>query len=184
MRILHPSAQQHARLGPRLSVRALLVAAALVAVAACGARGGLFGPEYEYEEDLTLSLDGSATMIVNASLPALAALRGLRVPADAQTRADEIRSGIERLYASPYAQITRVTQWTRYGRRFVGIRLNVPDIRLLSKAAPFAWERFELTTAGDEATYRDTLGASAFTPGTLSNVGWNGRELVAFRLHL
>lgn len=169
-----------------LRVRALLAAVLALAVAGCsrGSVAGLFGPEYEYEEDLTLSLDGSATMIVNASLPALAALRGITVTADAHTRADQIRSQIEHLYSSPYATVVRVSQWTRHGRRFVGIRLTVPDIRQLPKAAPFAWEHFELKTAVDEVSYRDTLGPSAFTRGTLSNVGWQGNELVAFRLHL
>lgn len=169
-----------------LSVRALLATVLALAAVGCSRGGvaGLLGPEYEYEEDLTLSLDGSATMIVNASLPALAALRGINISADAHTRSDQIRSQIEHVYASPYASVVRISQWTRHGRRFVGVRLNVPDIRQLPKAAPFAWERFELKAAGDEVSYRDTLGPSAFKPGTLSNVGWQGNELVAFRLHL
>lgn len=168
------------------SVSVLLAALVALAVAGCSGGGvaGLLGPEYEYEEDLTLSLDGSATMIVNTSLPALAALRGLSVAADAHTPSTEIRSQIERLYSSPYASIARVSQWSRHGRRYVGIRLNVPDIRQLSKSAPFSWEKFELTTDGDEVRYRDTLGPPAFKPGTLTNVGWQGSELVAFRLHL
>ena len=32
--------------------------------------------------------------------------------------------------------------------------------------------------------FRQTIGASALRPGTLQNVGWDGSELVAFRLHL
>jgi thiosulfate dehydrogenase [quinone] large subunit len=32
--------------------------------------------------------------------------------------------------------------------------------------------------------YRQTLGTSALRPGTLRNFGWDGSELVAFRLHL
>jgi hypothetical protein len=32
--------------------------------------------------------------------------------------------------------------------------------------------------------FTQTVGASAFRPGTLSNVGWTGKEIVAFRLHL
>jgi hypothetical protein len=164
---------------------ALLAIVLALAVAGCsGGVRALLGPEYEYEEDLTLALDGSATIIVNTSLPALAALRGLDVAADANTPSDQIRSQIDHLYSSPYASVVRVSQWTRHGRRFVGIRLSVPDIRRLSKSAPFAWEHFELKTDGDEVTYRDALGPSAFKRGTLSNVGWQGNELVAFRLHL
>ena len=170
---------------PSPSVRALLAAVLAVAVAGCSGRvSSLLGPEYEYEEDLTLSLDGSATMIVNTSLPALAALRAIDIAADPHTRADQIRSQIQQAYSSPYATVVRVSQWTRYGRRFVGVRLSVPDIRQLWKSPAFAWEHIALSTVGDEILYRDTLGPSGFKPGSLTNVGWKGNELVAFRLHL
>ena len=53
--------------------RAVLGALALAA-AACGS--DLFGREYEYEEEIYLKVDGSATVVVNASLAALSALRG------------------------------------------------------------------------------------------------------------
>ena len=49
--------------------------------------GGLFGKVYEYEEDLYLSLDGSAELIVNASIPALVTLRGLDLPLDPAAQA-------------------------------------------------------------------------------------------------
>ena len=49
-------------------MRAAAVAIVLAAlVAACNGRSGPLGPEYEYEEDLTLSLTGSGTLVVNAS---------------------------------------------------------------------------------------------------------------------
>ena len=32
--------------------------------------------------------------------------------------------------------------------------------------------------------FRQAIGPSAFQPGTLKNVGWSGRELVGFRVHL
>ena len=49
--------------------------------AACGggdgdSGGGGFFRQYQYEEEVYLSLDGTATVYVNASLPALNALRG------------------------------------------------------------------------------------------------------------
>ena len=47
----------------------------LTAVVACSGRGGLFR-QYEYEEDMCVSRDGSATVYVNSSVPALDALRG------------------------------------------------------------------------------------------------------------
>ncbi len=62
-----------------IRVAAVLVALVLsVVAAACG--GGLFGKVYEYEEDVYVSLDGSAELIVNASIPALVTLRGIDLP--------------------------------------------------------------------------------------------------------
>ena len=73
--------------------------------AACDGRSGPLGPEYEYEEDLTLSLDGSATLIVNASMPALVALRGLPLNPDPTDRAAiSSTKQIEELYTSSYTQ--------------------------------------------------------------------------------
>ena len=153
---------------------------AVLAVSACG--GGLFGKRYEYEEDVTLDLDGSAVLIVNASIPALVALRGLDLdPANTRVDRDKVRA----LYSSPVSQVIRVSRpWRRAGRRFVQIRVETQDIRNLSAAAPFAWSKYELVAGGGEHAYRQTVGASALKRGTLTNVGWDGSELVAFRLHL
>lgn len=153
----------------------------LVASASC-ASGSLFGKRYEYEEDLTLALDGSATLTINASIPALVALRGLDLDMSG-SRVD--RDRIRALYQSPVAEVRRVSRpWRRSGRSYVQIRVQTPDIRRLSEAAPFNWSRYELTRKGDETVYRQTVGPSAFKPGTLKNVGWTGAEVVAFRLHL
>ena len=82
-------------------LRAALAAAVIVALASasisCG--GGVFGKQYEYEEDTTIALDGSATIVVNASLAALATLRGLEVPVDPNARPD--RDKIRDLYSTP-----------------------------------------------------------------------------------
>jgi hypothetical protein len=164
----------------RAAVLAVLMA---FAVARCGGRApAIFGPQYEYEEDLTLSLDGSATLVVNASLPALVVLHGLPLPIDPAERVDQDR--IRQLYTSSYAQVARISTWTRAKRRFVGITLRVPDIRALSKAAPFSWSTYDLHQEDGMTLFKQTLGASAFKPGTMPNVGWTGSELVAFRLHL
>src|SRR4051794_32218705 len=57
-------------------VRAAVIAImAAMAAAGCGSVAGLF-QQYEYEEEVYLSLDGTATVYVNASIPALNALRG------------------------------------------------------------------------------------------------------------
>ena len=162
------------------ALRAALLLA-LAATAAC-APGSFFGKQYEYEADLTLALDGSATLTINASIPALVALRGLDLDtSDGRVDRERIRA----LYETPVSDVRRVSRpWRRSGRRYVQIRIAIPDVRRLSEAPPFSWSRYELTTKDDETIYRQTVAASAFKPGTLKNVGWTGSEIVAFRLHL
>jgi hypothetical protein len=166
------------------SARVLLVAAVVAgAMAAAACTGGVFGKQYEYEEDLYLSLDGSATLIVNASIPALVALRGIDLDLNPATRPnlDRIRAA----YQSPVTEVTRVpAPWRRAGRRFVQVRVHVKDIRKLNEATPFAWSRYALTAQNGHHIFEQQVGASALRPGTLQRVGWSGAEIVAFRLHL
>jgi hypothetical protein len=165
----------------RMRAAALAVLMALAA-ARCGGRApAIFGPQYEYEEDVTLSLDGSATMVVNASIPALVVLRGLSLPTDPAARVD--RDRVRALYTSPYAQVMRVSTWTRAKRHFVCVTLRVADIRELPKAPPFSWSSYDLHQENGLTIFKQTLGAPAFKAGTMPNVGWNGSALVAFRLH-
>jgi hypothetical protein len=170
--------------GMSLSARAILLAIVVAgAVAGAACRGGIFGKQYEYEEDLFLSMDGSATVIVNASIPALVALRGLQLDTNPSSRPnlDTIRAA----YQSPVSEVTRVSPpWRRAGRRFVQIRVTVNDVRRLSEAAPFAWSRYSLVAKNGHHVFQQQVGASALRPGTLQNVGWKGSEIVAFRLHL
>jgi hypothetical protein len=169
--------------GARWCARAVVVALALVVMAAPGCGGsGLFGKVYEYDEDLYVSLDGSADLIVNASIPALAALRGLDV--DARSTSD-LRDRVRAAYSSPATEVTRVSRpWRRRGRKYVQVRMRVPDVRNLSEAGPFSWSTYELTAQGGLSVFKQTIGPSALRPGTLRNVGWTGEELVAFRLHM
>ena len=158
-----------------------VVFVAAAAGAAC--KGGIFGKQYEYEEDLYLSLDGSATLIVNSSIPALVALRGLDLDLNPVTRPDLNR--IRAAYQSPVTEVTRVSPpWRRAGRRFVQVRLNIKDIQKLGETPPFSWSRYTLTVQNGHHVFEQKVGASALRPGTLQNVGWNGSEIVAFRLHL
>jgi hypothetical protein len=159
---------------------AALVLAVLIG-SACGA-GGFVGKRYEYEEDVTISLDGSATLTINTSIPALVALRGLDLdPANSRVDRDKIRAA----YESPVTEVTRVSRpWRRSGRRFVQIRIKTADIRRLGEAAPFAWSNYQFTADGGAHTFKQVVGPSALKPGSLTNVGWTGSELVAFRLHL
>ena len=165
-------------------MRAALLAIVVTALAAsCGGRGPL-GPEYEYEEDLTLRLNGSATLIVNASVPALVALRGLPLSPDLRTRGDQLKKQIQDLYATPHTRVGRISMWTRHGRRFVGIHLTVSDIRSLPQARPFAWSSYVVREQGEEIAFRHTLSRIGVTPAPPPDAGWQGHELVAFRLHL
>jgi len=160
-----------------------IIVMAAAAVAACGGRGlSPIGPEYEYEEDLTLGLDGSATMTVNASVPALIALRGLPLNADPLVRADQLKAQVRDVYASPYADVRRVSTWSRHGRRYVGVYLRIPDIRNLPKTAPFSWATYELRRDGEEMLFKQSL--SQRPAAAPADAGWKGNELVAFRLHL
>lgn len=165
----------------RLGRVALVCLVSAAAFAACGG-GGFFGKVYEYEEDLYISLDGSADVIVNASLPALATLRGLEVDTDPAAGVD--RDRIRALYESPVTEVTRVSRpWRRNGRNFVQVRVSVDDIRRLSDARPFGWSKYELAGSDTEYMFRQVVGPSAHRPGTLQNVGWTGGEVVAFRVH-
>ena len=163
-------------------MRAALVAIVLAAIAAaCGGRNPL-GTEYEYEEDLTLSMDGSATLVVNASILALDALKGMSLDPDPAARTDQLRDQVRALYESPHTTVGRISTWTRRGRRFVGVHVGVPDIRSLPKAAPFAWATYEIRPEGEQVTFRQTLSKPPAPGRPLP--AWRGDEIVAFRLHL
>lgn len=169
-------------MSPRPQARALLALLfALAAATSCA--GGLYGKTYEYEEDLYVSLDGSARLIVNASIPALVALRGLDLQTDPSARLD--RDKVRAAYTSPVAKVTRVSRgWRRAGRQFVQIQLAVPEVGRLHEAAPFGWSKYAMSAANGEHVFKQRVEGSAFKPGTLQKVGWTGQEIVAFRLHL
>jgi len=146
---------------------------------ACSGTGTLFR-QYEYEEEIYLSLDGSATVYVNSSLAALNALRGTTFDVNPEARVDT--AAVRAYFSTPVTRVVRVSQSRRSNRRFVHVRLDVDDIRKLGDAPPFAWSKYQLIHDGDQYKYLQTVGApAAKDPGA---VGWNGSELVAFRLHL
>jgi hypothetical protein len=158
------------------------LACILVVIAACGGQGARgLTRQYEYEEDVTLGLDGSAEIIVNASIPALVALHGLSLPVDPRARLD--RNEVRRAFESPVTDVTRVSRsWRRQGRRFIQVRLSVKDIRQLSRAAPFSWGTYELTKQDGRATFKERVQGPKREPVPAAK--WNGSELVAFKLHL
>jgi hypothetical protein len=161
----------------RIRVRACLIVCLLIGLAGCGGR--LFR-QYEYEEDVYVSLDGSATVYVNSSIAGLNALRGTAFDESPTARLD--RAGVGRYYSSANTHVARVSSTRRSNRRFVHVRLEVDDVRRLGDAPPFAWSSYRFEKRGDEFVYRQEIGRSA---GAARGRGvWSGRELVAFRLHL
>ena len=158
------------------SVLALFLFVVIVS-AACR---GTFSRKYEYEEDVYLDVDGSATVYVNASVPALVALRGVDLDPDARARFD--RRKVRAIFESPYTQVESVTGSRRDNRRYAHLRIDVPDVSKLNRAAPFAWSQYALERDGDLLKYHQQLGASAAR--AVADAGWTGEELVAIRLHL
>ena len=128
-----------------------------------------------------LSLDGSATVYVNASLAALDALRGASfdtsptAPIDREQVREFFTTAVTRVAATPATS-------RRNGRRFVHVRLLVADVRALGAATPFAWSTYEFGREGDVYVFRQAIGAAAGKPA--GDVGWTGGEVPGFRLHL
>lgn len=155
----------------------LLLSAVAWVCAGCQPR---FLRQFEYDEDIHLSLDGTAVIYVNASLPALAALRGADVDLSPGGRFD--RERIAALFDRPGVHVARVTSSRRHGRRFAHVRIEVSDIRRLPSTPMFSWATITFDRMGDLYRYREVLGASANK--AVGNVGWDGSELVGFKLHL
>lgn len=165
-----------------MRIRALVATAALAVVAmaaACTSSGGVFR-QYEYEEEIYLSLDGRATVYVNASIPALNALRGTSFDTAPNTPVD--RAAVRRFFETPLTHDIRLNVSLRSNRRFVHLKMDVDDVRRLSGAKPFDWSLYSFGRVGNLYVYRQVVGPSV--DKEVGNVGWTGRELVAFRLHL
>jgi hypothetical protein len=159
---------------------AALVAAAVVA-AACGSSGLL--RQYEYEEDIHISLNGTATVYVNASIAAIDRLRGAKLASEGTTRIDTER--VRAFFSTPVSHVIRVSRSRRNGRPFVHVRVEVDDIRHLAEAAPFAWSTYSFEREGDLYVYKQIVGRPSEKDVTsAAGAGWSGRELVAFRLHV
>ena len=163
---------------PVMPLRTLVAAAVLLTIS-CGS-AGLFR-QYEYEEDVYLSLDGTATVYVNSSVAALNALRGTSFDADPGAAVD--LAAVRSYFTTPLTRVVgRVTTSARNNRRYVHLRVDVDEITRLGETAPFAWSRYDFTREDDLYVYRQRVGSPAGrAPG---DVGWTGRELVGFRLHV
>jgi hypothetical protein len=140
-----------------------------------------FVREYEYEEEMYLALDGSATINVNSSIQALNALRGTMF--DERPRARVDRAAIRAFFTSEVTRVQFVRDSRRHNRRFVHVRLEVHDVRGLSKAAPFAWSSYEFEPRRELVRFRQAVGTPTSRGGQAPPEGL-GAELVAFRLHV
>jgi hypothetical protein len=172
------------RIGAVMATAAVVLSG--VTAASCGAGvargdgGGLFR-QYEYEEEVYLSLDGTATVYVHSSLPALNALRGTAFATAPNAPID--REAVRAFFSTAVTRVVGpIDASRRRNRRFVHVRLEVDDVRRLEEAAPFAWSVYDFRRDGDLYVYRQTVGTAAGKE--VGDVGWNGQELVAFRLHL
>ena len=156
------------------------MALALAALAATLSCQSILPTQYEYDEEINLSLDGSATMFVNGSVPALMALRGM--PLDPGPAAPLDREAVRQFFTSSGVRVARIGTSRRNGRRYVHVKLEVSDVRTLHETRAFAWERVALAHTGDQYVYTGTVGAPEGAPPPTP--GWTGGEVVAFRLHL
>jgi hypothetical protein len=150
-----------------------------LAVASSSCRGVL-KKEYEYEEELYLDLDGSATLYVNASVPALVALRGVDLDASPRARFD--RQRVREIFEGPNVTVRTPTTSRRKGRRFVHVRVEVERLSDLQRLAPFAWSTYSMRRRDEVIEFRQIVGPPASTP--IGEADWRGDELVAFRMHL
>jgi hypothetical protein len=137
------------------------------------------GRKYEYEEQLYLSVDGSARVIIDTSIAALVALRNFP---DSPSRASVEREEVRKFYMDAGCGDVRVGQpWTRSGRRFVQVRVEADSFAALSACGPLAWSTYSFERTDTSIHYRQLVGApTGHDPGA---VNWNGTELVAFKLH-
>jgi hypothetical protein len=159
----------------------LLLALGFSAFSLAGCGGELLR-QYEYEEHILLSLDGSATVNVYASLPALVVLRGLEHDTSPTARLD--RASLQSFFDAPGSRVTGISSWRRAGRRFVHVRLQVEDIRRLKDVRPFSWSEYELALNDDLHVFKQRVGMPASGKRAGETAAWSGEEMVRFRLNL
>ncbi len=160
---------------------ALVIALGALALWAGGCSRGERFRDFEYEEEIVLSLDGSASIYVNTSIAALNALRGAAFPVAPGAHID--RDAVGAWFSTPTTHVTRRPSLSRrHGRRFVHVRVDVDDVTRLHEAAPFAWSTYRFAREGDVFVFRQAVGLPAAKD--VGDVGWNGSEGVGFRVHM
>jgi hypothetical protein len=154
-------------------------------VAAAGCANPL-GRQYEYDEQLYLGVDGSAELVINASIAALVALRNLPLDPDPAVPVD--RDRVRQAFSDPgCGEVTVNRPWTRSGRRFVQVVLEQDHVGGFAGCGPVSWSTysFERSTGEDgidHVHYSQVIGPP--TSGDPGVVNWTGQELVGFKLHV
>jgi hypothetical protein len=141
--------------------------------------------QYEYDEQTYLSIDGSATVILSASVASLVAMRG--VPLDPSPQARITSDDVRRVFEAAGCVVERASRpWRRSGRRFVMARLHVADVRKAGSCGILAWSTYGFDVSPEQIRYTQQVGAPAgkVPAGAPPGITWNGSELVAFKLHL
>jgi hypothetical protein len=152
----------------------------LAALLAAGCRNPL-GREYEYEEQVYISVDGAATAIVDSSIPALVALHHLPLDPSLSARVD--RDRIRSLFEAVGCEDVRVGQpWVRRGRHFIQVRVSAEHVADLARCGPLGWSSYRLEPDEDGLRYEQTVGPPDVGP--VPPQTWTGSELVGFKLHV
>jgi hypothetical protein len=141
-----------------------------------------FIKQYEYEEEMYLSLDGTATLYLNSSVPALNALRGTSFDERPNARID--RAAVRTYFTSPITSVTRVSTTRRRNRNFVHVRMKVTDVRRLHDTRPFGWSSYTFGREGELFVYKQAVGKPAGSMAPPAGPLWSGDEIVAFRFHI
>jgi hypothetical protein len=163
----------------------LLIPVVLLAVLFAPSCANPLARQYEYDEQTYLKTDGSATVVLSASVAALVSMRGLALDPAPQARitSDDVR----RVFEAAGCTVERAARpWRRDGRRFVQARIQIPDVRKAASCGVLAWSTYGFEASPEQIRYTQTVGAPAGTvPATApAGIAWNGSELVAFKLHL
>jgi hypothetical protein len=113
------------------------------------------------------------------------ALHGVDLPTDPRARLDRVQ--VRALFERPGSPVS-LSVSRRDGRRFVHVSVEVADVRQLSSIQPFSWSTYQFTRDNDRVDYQQVVGrasaAASVGQPEVEGVGWDGDEVVAFRMHV
>jgi hypothetical protein len=157
----------------------------VILIAAVSSCSNPLGRQYEYDEQTYLSTDGSATVVISASVAALVAMRGL--PLDPAPLSRVTSDDVRRVFEAAGCTVERAARpWRRDGRRFVQARLHVADVRKAATCGVLGWSTYGFEVTPEQIRYTQAVGAPAgeLPARAPEGITWDGNELVAFKLHL